>query len=187
MAPKGTCRGRSTRVGQVVRAALKRNFHRAAGRILCRRLKYATSFDSQRCESRSRPYLGRRLDPAWCFASDDWYGVWEVSVSAFSFDTTGLFVGLFAGDKMEESDDGSIACGVVIGRCYMKALLWGTLSLRLGRANLVEVLSGSLGCRIRALLTGEILTGWWTVNREFVGYGKAGVVGREECVLGHHT
>ncbi|KAK8632007.1 hypothetical protein V6N13_028784 [Hibiscus sabdariffa] len=42
MAPKGTCRGRSTRVGQVARAALKRNFHRAAGRILCRRLKYAT-------------------------------------------------------------------------------------------------------------------------------------------------
>ncbi|KAK8700795.1 hypothetical protein V6N13_019185 [Hibiscus sabdariffa] len=39
MAPKGTCRGRSTRVGQVARAALKRNFHRAAGRILCRRLK----------------------------------------------------------------------------------------------------------------------------------------------------
>ncbi|KAK8700644.1 hypothetical protein V6N13_019034 [Hibiscus sabdariffa] len=30
MAPKGTCRGRSTRVGQVARAALKRNFHRAA-------------------------------------------------------------------------------------------------------------------------------------------------------------
>ncbi|KAK8632104.1 hypothetical protein V6N13_028881 [Hibiscus sabdariffa] len=44
MAPKGTCRGRSTRVGQVARAALKRNFHRAAGRILCRRLKYATGY-----------------------------------------------------------------------------------------------------------------------------------------------
>ncbi|KAK8523783.1 hypothetical protein V6N13_016960 [Hibiscus sabdariffa] len=42
--PKGTCRGRSTRVGQVVRAALKRNFHRAAGRILCRRLQYATGY-----------------------------------------------------------------------------------------------------------------------------------------------
>ncbi|KAK8525165.1 hypothetical protein V6N13_016241 [Hibiscus sabdariffa] len=42
--PKGTCRGRSTRVGQVARAALKRNFHRAAGRILCRRLKYATGY-----------------------------------------------------------------------------------------------------------------------------------------------
>ncbi|KAK8634399.1 hypothetical protein V6N13_022280 [Hibiscus sabdariffa] len=44
MAPKGTCRGRSTRVGQVARAALKRNFHRAAGRILCKRLKYATGY-----------------------------------------------------------------------------------------------------------------------------------------------
>ncbi|KAK8616847.1 hypothetical protein V6N13_116817 [Hibiscus sabdariffa] len=44
MVPKGTCRGRSTRVGQVVRAALKRNFHRAAGRILCRRLKYAMGY-----------------------------------------------------------------------------------------------------------------------------------------------
>ncbi|KAK8640899.1 hypothetical protein V6N13_008651 [Hibiscus sabdariffa] len=44
MAPKGTCRGRSTRVGQVARAALKRNFHRAAGRILCRRLKYAMGY-----------------------------------------------------------------------------------------------------------------------------------------------
>ncbi|KAK8631964.1 hypothetical protein V6N13_028741 [Hibiscus sabdariffa] len=44
MAPKGTCRGRSTRVGQVARAALKRNFHRAASRILCRRLKYATGY-----------------------------------------------------------------------------------------------------------------------------------------------
>ncbi|KAK8634459.1 hypothetical protein V6N13_022340 [Hibiscus sabdariffa] len=44
MAPKGTCRGRSTRIGQVARAALKRNFHRAAGRILCRRLKYATGY-----------------------------------------------------------------------------------------------------------------------------------------------
>ncbi|KAK8534817.1 hypothetical protein V6N13_089175 [Hibiscus sabdariffa] len=48
MAPKGTCRGRSTRVGQVARAALKRNFHRAAGRILCRRLKYATGYCDQR-------------------------------------------------------------------------------------------------------------------------------------------
>ncbi|KAK8701059.1 hypothetical protein V6N13_019449 [Hibiscus sabdariffa] len=46
MAPKGTCRGRSTRVGQVARAALKRNFHRAAGRIVCRRLKYATGYSS---------------------------------------------------------------------------------------------------------------------------------------------
>ncbi|KAK8632130.1 hypothetical protein V6N13_028907 [Hibiscus sabdariffa] len=46
MAPKGTCRGRSTSVGQVARAALKRNFHRAAGRILCRRLKYATGYSS---------------------------------------------------------------------------------------------------------------------------------------------
>ncbi|KAK8606297.1 hypothetical protein V6N13_030583 [Hibiscus sabdariffa] len=44
MAPKGTCRGRSTRIGQVARAALKRNFHLAAGRILCRRLKYATGY-----------------------------------------------------------------------------------------------------------------------------------------------
>ncbi|KAK8621523.1 hypothetical protein V6N13_080956 [Hibiscus sabdariffa] len=44
MAPKGTCRGHSTRVGQVARAALKRNFHRVAGRILCRRLKYATGY-----------------------------------------------------------------------------------------------------------------------------------------------
>ncbi|KAK8640511.1 hypothetical protein V6N13_008264 [Hibiscus sabdariffa] len=35
MAPKGTCRGRSMRVGQVAHAVLKRNFHRAAGRILC--------------------------------------------------------------------------------------------------------------------------------------------------------
>ncbi|KAK8701228.1 hypothetical protein V6N13_019618 [Hibiscus sabdariffa] len=48
MAPKGTCRGRSMRVGQVARAALKRNFHRAAGRILCRRLKYATGYTVRR-------------------------------------------------------------------------------------------------------------------------------------------
>ncbi|KAE8661278.1 hypothetical protein F3Y22_tig00116012pilonHSYRG00001 [Hibiscus syriacus] len=43
-APKGTCRGCSARVGQVARASLERNFHRAAGRILCRRLKYATGY-----------------------------------------------------------------------------------------------------------------------------------------------
>ncbi|KAK8616796.1 hypothetical protein V6N13_116766 [Hibiscus sabdariffa] len=105
-------------------------------------------------------------DPAWCFASDDWYGVWESSVSVFSVDAVGLFVWFFTGDKMEESDDGLIACGVVIGRCYIEALLWGTLKLRLGRVNLNEGLSGSMGCRIRAMLTGGILIGWRTVNRE---------------------
>ena len=34
----------SLSVGQGARAALERNFHRAAGRILCRRLKYATGY-----------------------------------------------------------------------------------------------------------------------------------------------
>ncbi|KAE8720264.1 hypothetical protein F3Y22_tig00020999pilonHSYRG00002 [Hibiscus syriacus] len=42
--PKGTCRGCSSHVGQVERDSLERNFHRAVGRILCRRLKYATGY-----------------------------------------------------------------------------------------------------------------------------------------------
>ena len=43
-APKGTCRWWSPHSRQVVRAALKYNSYRAAGRILCRRLKYATGY-----------------------------------------------------------------------------------------------------------------------------------------------
>ncbi|KAK8501220.1 hypothetical protein V6N12_000339 [Hibiscus sabdariffa] len=135
-------------------------------------------------------YFSVLQDPAWCFASDDWYGVWGSFVSVFSDEADGLFVWFFAG-KMEKnsddgltiwlfagvmegnSDDGSIVRGVVIGRSYMKALLWGTLKTRLGSVNLNEVLFGSLGCRIRVLLTGEMLV-------YFVGYGKTGVVGREE-------
>ncbi|CAN6801188.1 unnamed protein product [Brassica oleracea var. botrytis] len=41
-APKGTCRWLSPFGGSAVRTALNYNYHRAAGRILCRRLKYAT-------------------------------------------------------------------------------------------------------------------------------------------------
>ena len=43
-APKGTCRRLSSRGGCAVRAALKYNSYRAAGWILCRRLKYATGY-----------------------------------------------------------------------------------------------------------------------------------------------
>ncbi|KAG7528680.1 putative transposase Ptta/En/Spm plant [Arabidopsis suecica] len=43
-APKGTCRWPSPFGGSVVRTALNYNYHRAAGRILCRRLKYATGY-----------------------------------------------------------------------------------------------------------------------------------------------
>ncbi|KAJ4699518.1 hypothetical protein OWV82_026566, partial [Melia azedarach] len=42
--PRGTCRRPSPRGGRAARAALKLNSHRAAGRILCRRLKYATGY-----------------------------------------------------------------------------------------------------------------------------------------------
>ena len=43
-APKGTCRWLSQRGGRAALAALKYNSYRAAGRILCRRLKYATGY-----------------------------------------------------------------------------------------------------------------------------------------------
>ncbi|CAN7110955.1 unnamed protein product, partial [Brassica rapa subsp. narinosa] len=44
-APKGTCRSwLSPFGGSAVRTALNYNYHRAAGRILCRRLKYATGY-----------------------------------------------------------------------------------------------------------------------------------------------
>ncbi|WZY99841.1 hypothetical protein YC2023_072170 [Brassica napus] len=43
-APKGTCRWLSPFDGSAVRTALNYNYHRAAGRILCRRLKYATGY-----------------------------------------------------------------------------------------------------------------------------------------------
>ncbi|CAN0928798.1 hypothetical protein LINGRAHAP2_LOCUS36683, partial [Linum grandiflorum] len=43
-APKGTCRWPSPLDGSVHRAALKFYFHRAADRIICRRLKYATGY-----------------------------------------------------------------------------------------------------------------------------------------------
>ncbi|CAN7100377.1 unnamed protein product [Brassica rapa subsp. narinosa] len=43
-APKGTCRWLSPFGGSTVRTALNYNYHRAAGRILCRRLKYATGY-----------------------------------------------------------------------------------------------------------------------------------------------
>nr|AFK36469.1 unknown [Lotus japonicus] len=44
MLPKGTCRWRHPLGGCTLRDALKCNSHRAAGRILCRRLKYATGY-----------------------------------------------------------------------------------------------------------------------------------------------
>ncbi|PHT97287.1 hypothetical protein BC332_33791 [Capsicum chinense] len=43
-APKGTCRWLSRRGGRVAAATLKYNFHRVAGRILCRQLKYAMGY-----------------------------------------------------------------------------------------------------------------------------------------------
>lgn len=43
-APKGICRWLSPRGGRAAWAALKYNSYRAAGRILCRRLKYATGY-----------------------------------------------------------------------------------------------------------------------------------------------
>ncbi|KAI3685897.1 hypothetical protein L6452_35168 [Arctium lappa] len=42
--PKARVRWPSSCDGRVVRAALKYNSHQAAGRILCRRLKYATGY-----------------------------------------------------------------------------------------------------------------------------------------------
>ncbi|CAN7093054.1 unnamed protein product [Brassica rapa subsp. narinosa] len=42
--PKGTCRWLSPFGGSTVRTALNYNYHRAAVRILCRRLKYATGY-----------------------------------------------------------------------------------------------------------------------------------------------
>ncbi|CAF2043616.1 unnamed protein product, partial [Brassica napus] len=47
-APKGTCRWLSPFGGSAVRTALNYNYHRVAGRILCRRLKYATGIVSGR-------------------------------------------------------------------------------------------------------------------------------------------
>ncbi|CAN7055019.1 unnamed protein product [Brassica oleracea var. botrytis] len=43
-APKGTCRWLSSFGGSAVRTALNYNYHRAAGRIFCRRLKYAMGY-----------------------------------------------------------------------------------------------------------------------------------------------
>ncbi|WZZ14945.1 hypothetical protein YC2023_108034 [Brassica napus] len=43
-APKGTCRWLSPFGGSTVRTALNYNYHRAAVRILCRRLKYTTGY-----------------------------------------------------------------------------------------------------------------------------------------------
>ncbi|CAG7862963.1 unnamed protein product [Brassica rapa] len=43
-APKGTCCWLSPFGGSAVRTALNYNYHRVAGRILCRRLKYATGY-----------------------------------------------------------------------------------------------------------------------------------------------
>ncbi|CAF2086192.1 unnamed protein product, partial [Brassica napus] len=43
-APKGTCRWLSPFVEAPVRTALNYNYHQVAGRILCRRLKYATGY-----------------------------------------------------------------------------------------------------------------------------------------------
>ncbi|WZZ71389.1 hypothetical protein YC2023_082759 [Brassica napus] len=43
-APKGTCRWLSPFGGSAVWTGLNYNYHRAAGRILCRRLKYATGY-----------------------------------------------------------------------------------------------------------------------------------------------
>ncbi|KAG5607716.1 hypothetical protein H5410_029208 [Solanum commersonii] len=42
--PKGTCRWLSRRNGSIAVTALKYNFHRATGRILCRLLKYTTEY-----------------------------------------------------------------------------------------------------------------------------------------------
>ncbi|CAN6967505.1 unnamed protein product, partial [Brassica rapa subsp. trilocularis] len=41
---RGTCRWQSPFGGSAVRTALNYNYHRVAGRILCRRLKYATGY-----------------------------------------------------------------------------------------------------------------------------------------------
>ncbi|CAN7092790.1 unnamed protein product [Brassica rapa subsp. narinosa] len=43
-APEGTCRWLSSFGRSTVRTALNYNYHRVAGRILCRRLKYATGY-----------------------------------------------------------------------------------------------------------------------------------------------
>ncbi|CAN7092454.1 unnamed protein product [Brassica rapa subsp. narinosa] len=43
-APKGTCSWLSPFGGSAVRTTLNYNYHRAAGRILCRGLKYATGY-----------------------------------------------------------------------------------------------------------------------------------------------
>ncbi|CAN6848887.1 unnamed protein product [Brassica oleracea var. botrytis] len=43
-APKGTCHWLSPFGGSAVWTALNYNYHRAAGRILCRQLKYATGY-----------------------------------------------------------------------------------------------------------------------------------------------
>ncbi|CAF2106856.1 unnamed protein product [Brassica napus] len=43
-APKGTCRWLSSFGGSAVRTALNYNYDRAAGRILCERLKYVTGY-----------------------------------------------------------------------------------------------------------------------------------------------
>ncbi|KAK8616929.1 hypothetical protein V6N13_116899 [Hibiscus sabdariffa] len=140
--------------------------HRQPCRLRCQVWDEAHgSGGSFRCGKGSL-YFSVLQDPAWCFVSDDWYGVWGSLVSVFSVDVDGLFFWFFAGKMEGESDDGLIACGVVIGRCYMKALLWGTLKMRLGRVNLNEVLFDKLGYRIRVPLTGEILIGWWTVYRD---------------------
>ncbi|KAK8999973.1 hypothetical protein V6N11_082111 [Hibiscus sabdariffa] len=140
--------------------------HRQPCRLRCQVWDEAHgSGGSFRCGKGSL-YFSVLQDPAWCFASDDWYGVWGSLVSVFSVDVDGLFFWFFAGKMEGESDDGSIACGVVIGHCYMKALLWGTLKMRLGRVNLNEVFFDKLGFRIRVPLTGEILIGWWTVYRD---------------------
>ncbi|KAL0685408.1 hypothetical protein Bca4012_052256 [Brassica carinata] len=43
-APKGTCHWLSPFGRSVLWTALNYNYHRVAGRILCRRLKYATGY-----------------------------------------------------------------------------------------------------------------------------------------------
>ncbi|CAN7058332.1 unnamed protein product [Brassica rapa subsp. trilocularis] len=62
-APKGTCRWLSPFGGSAVRTTLNYNYHRAAGRILCRRLKYATGFDPSPFQSHVPPQNVKNKKP----------------------------------------------------------------------------------------------------------------------------
>ncbi|KAK8973034.1 hypothetical protein V6N11_047037 [Hibiscus sabdariffa] len=80
--------------------------------------------------------------PVWCFASDDWYGDWGSSVFVSPGAVDGLIdylrnrddgstVWLLAEALEGFSDEGSFACGDVIGGRFLKVLIWETLKMRL--------------------------------------------------------